>query len=129
MIQSVMLTPALPDQDEETASPSLCVKSRKSIQTKHKRVRISKSKMKVLLHTCLVVFPSFLPFQTAPCLISHLSPCRGAHPFLSLTAFPLPSPGCQGALWRVVAFCPAGALWRRTCTASFGSKQTFMAEL
>lgn len=45
--------------------------------------------MKVLLHTRLVVFPSFLPFRTAACLISHLSPCRGALLFLSLTVFPL----------------------------------------
>lgn len=86
MIQSVVLTPTLPDQDEEKLSPGLCVKIKKSIQTNHKRVRISKSKIKVLLHACLVVFPSFLPFL--PCLISPLSPCRGAWPFLSLSAVP-----------------------------------------
>lgn len=117
------------DQDEKKASPSLCVKSKKSIQTNHKRVRISKSKMEVLLHRCLVVFPPFFPFQTAPCLVSHLSPWREALPCPFLPSFPLPCPGCQGALQRAAAFCPAMALWRRTCTASFSSKQTFMAEL
>lgn len=127
VLQSTVLTPAPPDHNEEKASPSLCVKSKESIQTNHKRVGISESKMKELLHTCLVVFPSFLPFQTALCLVSHLSPCRGALPFLSLTAFPVPCPRVPGC--SLAAFCPAAAPWRRTCTASFSSKQTFMAEL
>lgn len=90
MIQSVVPTPTLPDQDEEKLSPGLCVKIKQSIQTNHKRVRISKSKIKVLLQACLVVFPSFLLFL--PCLISPLSPCRGAGPFLSLSAVPGGSP-------------------------------------
>lgn len=50
MIQSAMLTPALPDQDEEKLSASLCVKSKKSIQTNHE------SKNKQVKDECYCIY-------------------------------------------------------------------------
>lgn len=83
VLQSTVLTPAPPDQNEEKASPSLCVKSKESIQTNHKRVGKSESMVKELLHTsCSVSLLSSLPDCTLPCF-SSLSLQRGS-------ALPLP---------------------------------------
>lgn len=68
LLQSTMLTPTPPDQDEEKASPRLCVKSQESIQTNHKRVRISKSKMKEYMSCSVSLLSSLLTLPHFPSL-------------------------------------------------------------
>lgn len=133
MIQSTILTPTLPSQDQE--EDPVCAKSlqsEKSRQPNHNRVRICKPNMKVLAHICL-------NFSLPPSLSRlHLDVFPTSVPAGGLCPSSPPRPqllphrvlcGGRGACRRAAAHWPAMALWRRTCTTSFSSKQTFMAEL
>lgn len=109
MIQSTVLTPTLPSQDQE--KDPVCAKSlqsEKSRQPNHNGVRICKPNMKVLAYICLSFsLPASLPFQAAFGRVSYLSPCRRALPFLSPTSPASSSPCALRGPWCLLeSGCP-----------------------
>lgn len=99
VIQSIVLTPTLPSQDQEKAPVSVQRACRAKRQLTHKKKKKMQAKYEgVIVYTsCNFSLPPSLSFQTASCHVSHLSPTGGLCPPLHHVPHRFPAEGSARA--------------------------------